>query len=397
MKNRKSNLLNCSSAYYDYYSFPFPVKALDPVKRNKFLCSQLEKLHPCFSDDCCFDSRIKLAKNGLKADVVVMQKFRLAEYKQQNRQKAVYIEELKRIPFFTGSRNYKRISAVAGIFLLLLIAIFACLKMKNKTVSNVANADPDISESLNDITDTNAEQNPFVSINELLDAIYLNKGKTTGFFWTVNGFSQKLLLSLKNLYPEMINQKCPGLSVSSVVYEKNIPSMSVQINSAIKASSVLPETTEVNNGLLPELRNFLLQKNMIIIEETLKPYGIKIQLENNPALFKSLFDYLAHNKLSFSSLSINPQKDNMLVSITFAPVVYKNQNEFCLKLIESAEIFFVKEKSGDTELQKIKVQNEKSKQKKESELKGSSVGKIIRTDGSIIEFYKDENGRIKQR
>ena len=29
--------------------------------------------------------------------------------------------------------------------------------------------------------------------------------------------------------------------------------------------------------------------------------------------------------------------------------------------------------------------------------KGTVIGKILRTDGTAVEFYKDENGRIKQR
>ena len=84
MKNRKSNALRCSPDYYDFYSIPFPVKAVGRIQKNKYICAQLEKLHPCFSDDCCFDSKLRISNRGLQADVVVMQKFRLAEYKSQN-------------------------------------------------------------------------------------------------------------------------------------------------------------------------------------------------------------------------------------------------------------------------------------------------------------------------
>ena len=89
MKIRNNNAVKCSPDFYDYYSIPFPVKSVGRIQKNKYLCSQLEKLHPCFSDDCCFDSRLKLSVHGLQADVVVMQKFRLAEYKSQNHHKPI--------------------------------------------------------------------------------------------------------------------------------------------------------------------------------------------------------------------------------------------------------------------------------------------------------------------
>ena len=96
----KNNAVKCSCEDYDFYTIPVPVKAVLNRNKKHYISSQLEKLHPCFSDDCSFDTHLHLKKTGIKADVVVMQKLKLAEYKSKN--KRLYIEEQKAALLFRG-------------------------------------------------------------------------------------------------------------------------------------------------------------------------------------------------------------------------------------------------------------------------------------------------------
>ena len=66
------------------YEIVVPFLNIAGRRRKQFLCSELEKLHPCFSDEFAFDSVIKkVCKKGLCEDVFVMNKYRLAEYERK--------------------------------------------------------------------------------------------------------------------------------------------------------------------------------------------------------------------------------------------------------------------------------------------------------------------------
>ena len=119
----KTNAVNCSVNDYDFYTIPLPVKTLLHRQKDRYIGSQLEKLHPCFSDDCSFDSHLSLGKKGLNADVVVMQKYKVAEYKALY--KRMFVQERKHIQFFAGNKCMRRgVVAVVGLLMLVFALVF---------------------------------------------------------------------------------------------------------------------------------------------------------------------------------------------------------------------------------------------------------------------------------
>ena len=65
---------------YEKYELILPYKAALGRARQRFIYSELEKMHPCFSDEFCVDSSFKkFTKMGISSDVIVMHKFKLAE------------------------------------------------------------------------------------------------------------------------------------------------------------------------------------------------------------------------------------------------------------------------------------------------------------------------------
>ena len=396
MKNRKSNALRCSPDYYDFYSIPFPVKAVGRIQKNKYICAQLEKLHPCFSDDCCFDSKLRISNRGLQADVVVMQKFRLAEYKSQNHHKPIYIEELKKIPFFKDYKTKKRNVIFAAIGLIVSILIFFSVRFRNgaSSINNPASAVPASSQINIEV----AKPDSFLQIKNLLETIISSAGKITGFSWKLNGFTYSCELSLQNIYPEQLLEVLPQITVSSVTYEKNIPLMTAKINVSLNSANFKNDIDVPAHEIASAFRNYLIQNKITVIEETVKPCGIKLRLPGEIEMVKSFFEYLLDEQISVSEFSINPGKDSIFVSIGFSFVQIKNQNVIYESIIENADVFFAK-KEPDANTEDIqKSARTKPSQKSQTEnKKETSVGKIIRTDGTTVEFYKDENGRIKQR
>ena len=395
MKIRNNNAVKCSPDFYDYYSIPFPVKSVGRIQKNKYLCSQLEKLHPCFSDDCCFDSRLKLSAHGLQADVVVMQKFRLAEYKSQNHHKPIYIEELKKIPFFRDYKIKTGIVIVAGVLALAVVFIGVFFKYRKGQVYEQT-ATVSVPADFYESSVTTTEADSFFVIKTFFEIVALNNGKISDFSWKLNGFSQDYNIALKNIFPEQLLNVLPQVAVSSVTYDKNVPLMSAQIKGSVNGSVILADEAVPVSGISSLYRDFLFQKNITIIEETVQPHGVKARLPYNSSLFKVLLEYFAQEELPLTSLSINVSKDGFLVFAGISKTRIKNQREFYECLLENAQVFFVQGESSLDDASALQKSLHKTVAKS-SPGKGTVIGKILRTDGTAIEFYKDENGRIKQR
>ncbi|MCQ2575091.1 MAG: hypothetical protein MJ162_00005, partial [Treponema sp.] len=82
MSRKKNSVLE--KDYYEFFNFAVPVKVLLTGKNEQYLYGELGKLYPCFSEASCFDYRLKFGRKGISADVVVTEKFILAEYLKNN-------------------------------------------------------------------------------------------------------------------------------------------------------------------------------------------------------------------------------------------------------------------------------------------------------------------------
>ena len=395
MKHRKNNVIKCSPDFYDYYTIPFPIKAMGRIQKNKYLCSQLEKLHPCFSDDCCFDSRIKFSGHGLQADVVVMQKFRLAEYKSQNHHKPIYIEELKKIPFFKDYKIKSGVVILAGVlaFAVFFTGIIIKYRQKQQSLQTTqASASLDFSESNVPALETDG----FLQIKTFFETLSLNDGKVTDFSWKLNGFTQDYSIVLKNIFPEQLLNTMPQVAFSSVAYDNNVPLMSAQFKGALQSSDFLANETVAVNELTAAFRGFLFQKKMNIIEETVNPCGIKARLLNDESSLTSLLEYFVEENLPLSMLAINVSKEGILIYAGISNTPIKNQKSFYECLLKNVQVFFIQENPAENFDLKKSPQKAVAKAPHINK-KEIVIGKIFRIDGSALEFYKDEEGKIKQR
>ncbi len=74
--------IECSD--FERYYFPIPLRMIFGRKQSRFVYSELEKRHPCFSEDYNFDVHVKLQKNKLISDVDVIKNQKLLELKREN-------------------------------------------------------------------------------------------------------------------------------------------------------------------------------------------------------------------------------------------------------------------------------------------------------------------------
>lgn len=98
---------------YDLYRISFPWKNIFLRQKNT-LIEELEKLHPRFSASCCYEARYRLRQKKLMAEVVVIEKSRLAKYKAQGGR--LYLDSAVRRRVFSEKKIFR-----SGIMILLLL------------------------------------------------------------------------------------------------------------------------------------------------------------------------------------------------------------------------------------------------------------------------------------
>ena len=93
---QKSNVIKKND--FEKYELEIPFISMAGKKHRQFVCSELEKRHPCFSDEFAFDSVVKrISRKGLSEDVYVVNKYKLAEYENRRSFPGIgfYLENLK--------------------------------------------------------------------------------------------------------------------------------------------------------------------------------------------------------------------------------------------------------------------------------------------------------------
>ncbi|MBQ9205882.1 MAG: hypothetical protein IJ158_04130 [Treponema sp.] len=129
-----------SVADYEIYRFLMPWKFV--FSREKaFILSELEKMHPRFSGSCCYDTKYVLKKRQVMAEVVVMEKARLARYKTAGGE--LFLESEKKRSVFSNRARIVRILSI----ILILLAGFLSLRIA-KSVMLEKTASTGISERI---------------------------------------------------------------------------------------------------------------------------------------------------------------------------------------------------------------------------------------------------------
>ena len=77
---------------YELYSIPISLRSLSRRNGRNFLLRELEKRHPCFSSSNCFDTKVQMKHRNLFAEVVVMEKAKLFEYRNKFPSRRLFLE-----------------------------------------------------------------------------------------------------------------------------------------------------------------------------------------------------------------------------------------------------------------------------------------------------------------
>lgn len=365
---------------YDLYTIHLPVTMLAETKRRRYLYSELGKKHPRFSDDCCFDEKLYFSKNGFSCDVVVMEKYRLAEIKNQNMHQRLFIEEKKTSVFNSkGAKVLKSpvfwLAVILGCTAGFFIQGIAKDKKQNIAVEE---------ETPKSITYTE----PF-DIEKLLLQISENKGKIEWIDWSWTNSTEMFSASVLNVFPEVISQNNKAITFSTVSYSNGIPSMVLSVKGQREES--LSENYSQKN-VIATVRDFLLKNNVAIVEESLSPKSISFNFapfmdsSSEKNVLELLSELIEKEDFQIARLKIQG-KDKSLLQIQME---FSSKNGKGIQIApfgKNLDLFIEKQPIIKT------TTNPKTNSVVVEHVLGKKTGEIVYADGTKTVFYKTPEGK----
>ena len=421
---------------FEKYSLHLPARVWFGRRREKFISSELEKRHPCFSDECCFDVKTHLTGKGINSDVVVMNKLKLAEYRQRFPKRRLFIgNEGKQ--FYVFDKKKKLFCAVVcclAAFLFVMILLCGIIFTGTPNESGLRLVETENTAAFENVSKTvetgslknDAELNDdSIGKKIILETARLG-GKFAGFEWKSDGIKETVTASVLFLYPEELD-KVGEIKTGTVNYTDGKPAMQIDLHKKLRQhlkSDSGPATDVVLSEVLPladvkkSLRKIITQNGGRLKSEAQKPASFVFEFSygsflNSKKFFEDFQNCVCKNGLAVSKINIS-QKNSSDVSIEIS-LEEKLPFELGIEIAavgKTPGIFLLKQaKSLQQKNQKTSVQNaiavkaeeqnilpaavnSEVNAKKNSEPKRKKLGQIIFKDGSRKTFFKNENGKI---
>lgn len=395
------------SSDYELYRFLLPWKCLFAREENSFIVRELEKQHPRFSGTCCYDAKYSLEKKKVMAEVVVMEKASLAEYKNSGGE--LYLEtNKKRIVFSERAKIMRSLT-------LLLILLAGVLSVRIGmgpafSAGNVAGAE--IGAVFEE--EPASEESPVIPDSEtLLEDVFRSVsaagGKVTSFSFSKNVSAKKTFFSdegtcsfsLRGCTPEDIS----GGKACTISFKDNVPYFDLELPflDSVPVSQSSPDISEISES------SSVIEKSEIpLVRERLCALGAIIETETNDektADFtfsvpkKALYSALKICGESAENLSWAETKLSVSGSGTLSRVsVSFSKNEPGAKgrpmLTAGKYAYLFQEESLKVEPKKKALFAPLAVKATSNPLRGEKIGEIRKNDGTLLVCYRKSDGRI---
>lgn len=380
---------------YDFYTIPLPISVLFKRQKKQYINAQLEKIHPCYSDDFCFKSRMKLEK-GLKTDVVVINKFTLSDYKSRFPRKKLIFEDLKK-----SYQNFdNKIIPIFSIFIFLfLVFMFFGFKINSLKKEKITQKNIETIKTENPKQENQAENE-----KEFFNLVSKNNGKIENFSFSKQNSYKKFSAKICSVYPEIFNNFGEKLNISPILYSEKNPSFKIEFFSKNVEDLQTVQKTDFGQKNDVEFEKFLKNFREILFLENCKlisedKYNFSFVLSGKNQSFKiigKIAAILETNDIGISKINFIVENDEIYkLELQIEKNLFYKQG-FNLNLLkENESLFAIYQKKSA--LQNKKIQNVKTVETKnlqESENLNKKLGEIRKNDGTKIIFYKTQEGKI---
>ncbi len=409
---------NCNNVIrkndYEKYEIIIPFLSFAGKRKRQFLSSELEKLHPCFSDEFAFDSKIaKIKRNGFCSDVYVVNKYKLSEYERKRSLSGsgLFVENGRNKKLWQKRRLFVEKKWKFTVFtlfvfsLLVLIGIFSGFYTGRSIEDDVGKKNEisvPVKDNVSEISgsDLFVEDKQFILEETFLKNVAEADGKISWLEWKLNGYTETLSAFVSGVYPEnLINA-----GGESVIYENGIPKLKVSYVKQLRQQDTREIIDSDNTFLSNSDFNKLLRKTLNeagakLIEEKAPPYHIEFfykPVNASDNLFELLAGIIIEDRRCVSSVSIyQTEASDLRIGLSIETIPLTG---FDLKLLsENLKLFIDESKrkvmpeappNPGTE----KFASENKMQKKEPLIK---VGEIKHSDNTTVVFFKNSEGKLK--
>ncbi|HAO31319.1 MAG TPA: hypothetical protein DCQ43_08270 [Treponema sp.] len=353
---------------YELYSIKMPF-LLRKKQRESFIARQLEKMHPRFSTACSVDSKIGLSKKGLTASVAVMDTVTLAKYKSKTSSRLFLEGNKKRTVFSMHNSFLYSFTVCFALTLLFFLSYFVFNSVKKKPAVIVPQIEHYESEPLE-------KDFSLFAFSSVLEKIKVNSGIVSSLCVEQN----KMSLEVRNCFPEQILSSDVGIepSVSELVYRQDEPMFSLSWK---RTYFTEPKPLENASVLSQQLRNSLKEKSFIPQSELINAVGMTLYVDEKDfsLCMNSLSEFCLENKLDFKMLSC--KKENSQVNLSFE-LVHSETELTIHSLVAANSHLFVPQKKNEIPSLYVSPQR-------------NFIGSVLQKDGHLVQFYLDEDGKIK--
>ena len=403
---KKMNVIKTND--FEKYRVLLPFTAITGKRKKQYLCSELEKMHPCFSDEFAYDSVIKgISLKGLPADVLVINKYKLAEYEGRRKfsGSGFLIENdisknSRKIAhrFFIHTKWKLSLLTIVGI---LVVGIAGAICGSHaKPVSSVSEANDFENYENNEINETE----DFSLSEKFFEAVSSSNGIVSDFQWKTDGLMEFLNASVKGIYPEDLSVLSENKNTGETVsYEHGLPYMQVSYSKKINALKLKSDIKGKldNSDFNKAVRNLLSEYGADLKEEKAPPYHIEFSVQRRTQIKELL------TKLSEMILQDNRFVTEVSIKVTGnsdlqAGISIERETSagigFDVSLLAEYLNFFKDiKKNVETVAKKSVLKSEQTKKISESENPKlrTKIGEIKRADNTYLVFYKNADGKIE--
>ena len=292
---------------YEKYELILPYKAAFGRAKQRFIYSELEKLHPCFSDEYCFDSCFRrVTKKGISSDVVVMHKYKLAEYESRQRfsglgfalcesgagARPVAKPMAKR---FVSPKIKLAVRALLLLVIFLAVCFFWKIDSGKKGNGESYVVEFDAVEKTDIVTDVLTDgKADGAAAEDFFEVITKNGGVVNMLRWSTDFFTETIEAEIEGVFPESLNEKFPDCNLSSVKYTEGKPKVNFKNVQKLDFRSAQKSfrNREKFFQLQTSIRKVLEEKSAELKEESQNPYRIVFHCsrKNFIDLISALYD-----------------------------------------------------------------------------------------------------------
>lgn len=392
---------------FDRYIIPLPLSKIAGKSRKKYLFSELEKRHPCFSNEFCFDSKLILGKKGFLSDVIVMNKMKLAGYDRKN---GLMLEK----GGVTGRKRcfvpeWKNYIVYGGVAFLLLAGIVVSGIIRKKTSIEVEK--PEVTEDRLASPLILEEEAPDQVVYDFFKSVEEENGLITGLQWKIEGFTETLSANISSMVPDKLisKKKSDKVKLSAVSFANGQGEFSYSIWNKRSGENYLNIPEQISGQesgqvfgaaagdgsafdlYFPfELRNFLAERKCGLMQESYEPFIVKFSVSDFE-VFRGIVELLKKSGEKAQITSFILSKSSEKGSGFFAEIKFEEglpeEMGLNLKILADYEKLFRQKRGLEDVKQPVKNQNKKNRD-------WEFVGEVRHGDGGKVIFYKNENGKI---